>query len=196
MRLFVYPLILICFVLVIFAQISMPLISKHYESRVLPVHKTLYLSREINDEEMFCIIDASLEWSEVTNGQVIFDVKRLPQKNFDKENAIVIFNVDPDFPDIILMDGTRGPVTLGYYDHSYGLSYIALVDNRLDDNNYEEVVLHELGHSIGLEHSGGADGIGTLMYPNVDEGSYHVTDKDLKQLCELYHCDASQFHGK
>jgi predicted Zn-dependent protease len=113
-------------------------------------------------------------------------------------DAIVIFNVTPDFPDIIILDSIKNYSTLGYYN-SRGLDYIALVDARISEANYNAVVMHELGHALGLEHPDLDDhpeiGIGTLMYSMIDAGSNHITKDDLKQFCKLYHCDSSKFHG-
>jgi predicted Zn-dependent protease len=59
--------------------------------------------------------------------------------------------------------------------------------------------MHEMGHALGLQHPDTEDhpeiGLGSLMHSTIDEGSNHITDLDLKQLCQLYHCDASKFHG-
>lgn len=41
----------------------------------------------------------------------------------------------------------------------------------------QRVIAHEMGHSMGLQHTGP----GTLMYPYGDKGSLTVTDADVKQ---------------
>jgi len=200
MRLFFWSIILSILLILGFAELAAPIAAQHRRTpHTLPVHKTLYLERGIDDEEMIHILQATLEWSEATNGQVIFDVKRLPQQNLMPLDAIVIYNVTPDYPDIILLDAVKKFSTLGYFNNDRGLDYIALVETRISDRDFTPVIMHELGHSLGLEHPDTEDhpeiGIGSLMHSTIDEGSNHITDLDLKQFCTLYHCDASKFHG-
>lgn len=195
MRIFIWPLIFTIILLVAFSITATPFI-RHHVAHNLPVHKTLYLDRTMIDEEFFHFVEAAIEWNDATDGQVIFDVKRLPQKNINPLDAIIIMDVTPDFPDIILMDNIGSYDTLGVFGNEHGLANIIMVVERIEDAQYTPVVMHELGHSLGLEHIQGADGIGTLMFPNIEGGSSHLTDRDLAQLCKLYHTDCSRFHGK
>ena len=196
--LFIWTLSLTISLLFLFAEVATPIVQRNQIEHKLPVHKTLYLERGIYDEEMYHILDAAMEWNRATNGQVVFDIKRLPQADLKAADAIIIFNVTPDFPDIIILDSIKHYSTLGYYN-SRGLDYIALVDQRISEYNYDAVVMHELGHALGLEHPDSDEhpdiGIGSLMYSVVDAGSNHITNEDLKQFCKLYHCDSSKFHG-
>ena len=157
------------------------------------VHTTIYVDRNFNDIEQEYIIEAAMEWGTATNHVAEFDVVQLPtREKIDVEHALIFIKVSADYPDIIIMDNIKKTTTLGYYDSKSALPYIALVSDRLDDFNYKEVVLHELGHSLGLEHIEGEEGMLTLMYPYVDLGSDHITEKDLEQFCKLYHCDAKK----
>jgi len=195
--LFVWTLSVTIALLFVFAEVATPIVQRTKIEHTLPVHKTLYLERALSDEQMYHILNAAMEWNQVTNGQVVFDIKRLPDANMQAANAIVMFNVTPDFPDIIILDSIKHYSTLGYYN-ARGLEYIAMVDERITSGSYDAVVMHELGHALGLEHPDLDDpkiGIGTLMYSLVDAGSNHITDEDLKRFCKLYHCDASKFHG-
>lgn len=199
MRLFLYPLLFTILFMIGFAELAAPIAGRRQIPHTLPVHKTLYLERGVSDEEMFHIIRATMEWHEVTNGQVTFDIKRLPTQNIKPAEAIIVFNVSPDYPDIILLDAVKHNRTLGYFNNDRGLEYIALVDQRITDSDFDSVVMHELGHSLGLDHPDSEDhperGIGSLMHSTIDEGSNHITSLDLKQFCQLYHCDSSKFHG-
>jgi hypothetical protein len=195
--LFIFTLAFTIGLLFVFAEVATPIVQRTHAEHKLPIHKTLYLERGIYDDQMFHILAAAMEWNQATNGQVVFDIKRLPAK-INPIDAIIVFNVTPDYPDIILLDSVKNYSTLGYYNNR-GLDYIALVDERITNSNYNAVVMHELGHALGLDHPDTDDhpeiGIGTLMYSVVDAGSNHITNDDLKQLCKLYNCDSSKFHG-
>jgi len=207
MRLFLYPLILTIALLFPFAEIATPILQhkKETPTHVLPVHKTLYLGRDIYDTEAEHILEAAIEWNEATNGQVVFDIKKLPSRDIKPSDGLVIFNVTPDFPDIILLDNINHLSTLGYYEGNATLKYIALVDERIPVQDVSAVALHELGHALGLQHPNSQDpdapiedrlrGVGSLMYSNIDSGSNHITTLDLQQFCRLYHCDWKKLHG-
>lgn|SRR5574337_317525 len=200
MRLFIWSIGLSIILLAIFAELAAPLAQRHKSSdHTLPVHRTLYVERRIDDEELYHILEATLEWNTATNGQVTFDIKRLPSHSINPEESVIIVNVTPDYPDIILLDTVGEMSTLGYFNDHGVLSSISLVDSRITDSQFTGVVLHELGHYLGLQHPNSDEhpeiGVGSLMYSNVDLGSSHITVEDMKQFCNLYHCDWKKFHG-
>ena len=195
MRLLLYPLFLTIALLAVFVKITSPFIEQKQIFHTLPVHKTLYLERGIYQDQLYHVIAATMEWNQATDGDVVFDIKMLPQPNIVPQDAIIIMNVTPDFPEIILLDNINEYSTLGFFNNSTGLAYIALVDERISRQDYDAVVMHELGHALGLEHVKSIDGIGTLMFPSINFASNHITMTDLKQFCRLYHCDASKYHA-
>ena len=163
-----------------------------YKEKTYPdhIHKSIYIDRSFNYEEQEVIMRSAWQWSEATNHIIEFDVILLPaHEKIHTDNSLVIIKASVDYPDVIILDGVKHTKTLGYYDNKSFWPYIALVEDRLDDDTFGPVVLHELGHSLGLEHVDGPEGWNTLMYPYVDLGSDHITEKDLEQFCELYHCD-------
>ena len=161
--------------------------SKHYNA----VHKTLYVDRYLSADSFDAIVLASIEWHEATHGIVTFDVKRLPQRNIDPDNSIIILDVTEDNPKIIELDSANDNSTLGYYDDSNRIESILLIVSRIDPEDFKGVVLHELGHALGLKHQTGAEGIGSLMYPSIDIGATSITPADLHQFCTLYDCKSS-----
>jgi hypothetical protein len=194
LRLLLYPLFLTVILLMVFANIATPVLQRRHAFYILPVHKTLYLGHSIYDNEMYHVIAAAIEWNQATNGQVIFDIKVLPQQGINRSEAVIINNVTPDFPEVILLDNVNDQMSLGYFD-DHDLDNINLVDERIMEKDYNAVIMHELGHSLGMDHIKGIDGIGTLMYPSIDHGSEHITNTDLYYFCKLYHCDSRKFNG-
>jgi|HubBroStandDraft_5_1064220.scaffolds.fasta_scaffold16387_3 hypothetical protein len=195
MRLFLWPLAFTIIFLIGFARIVMPIIRPPEISYTLPVHKTLYLGRGIDEEEMSHIMEAALEWNETTNGQVVLDIKMMPQPDVMPSDAVIILNVTPDYPEVIMLDNTNHYSTLAFFQGKRGIPYIGVVKSRLSNDETTEVVMHEIGHALGLEHLTGDDGFFTLMSPSVELGSAHITDIDLLYFCKLYHCNSSKFHG-
>jgi hypothetical protein len=177
--------------------VSAPIL-QHFVVHQLPVHKTLYLDRNLSDGDTAIIISAALEWHVATNGLVTYDIIKLPRKNISINNSIVIVIVSPDLPDIIALDSaTDGEEThLGYYENNVYIPYIGIIPTRIAPEEYRATIMHELGHSLGMKHTDELEGIGTLMYPNADFGARKITDEDLKAFCVIYHCDASKLHDQ
>src|SRR5579885_1771040 len=114
------------------------------------VHKTLFLDRNFGPEEIEYITEGALAWNEATNHTVEFDIVVLPNRDTPIElDDIVIIKVNPDYPDIILLDGLNHQNTLGLYDDRARLHTIELVSDRISDEDYPSVVMHELGHALG-----------------------------------------------
>lgn len=199
MRLFIWPLILSILLIVGFAEIAAPIVHRRGYDHSLPVHKTLYLQRDLYDEQTYAVLAAAMEWYDVTNGEVVFDIKVLPQRNIDPRNAIIVMSVTPDFPEILITDSGNHNSTLGLYNTNNWLPTIEFVDERISSADYAAVAMHEMGHALGLEHPDDEDrplnGVGSLMFSSILLGNDHITDLDLKQFCSLYHCDWRKFHG-
>lgn len=169
-------------------------VAYHPKSYPAHYHKTLYLDRNMSQYELEQIVAATIEWHEATGGIVTFDVKRLPQPDIIPANAILMLHVTPDFPDIIILDNLNQNSTLGLYTHESSIYYIALVADRLTEDDYKSVVLHELGHAVGLEHNEGENGVGTLMYPSIEKGADRITYTDIKKFCKLYRCNPAELY--
>jgi hypothetical protein len=154
------------------------------------------VDRNFSEEEFGIITGAALEWHLATSGLVTYDVVRMPYGGaIDMRNSIIFINITPDFPEVIAQDTySQAGNNVGFYDVKYMVPYIGLIPSRIDDKDYKAIVLHELGHSLGLEHN--EDEPGTLMYPSIDVGADYITDIDLQHFCKIYKCDASKLHDQ
>lgn len=162
----------------------------------LPVHKTLYVDRNLSEDQLDMVVSAAWEWHAATNGGVILDVMRMPTTTLQND-AVIVVVLSPDFPNIVYLD-TADPngIHLGYFYGTSGIPYIGIVPSRISEKDFKTVLLHEMGHALGLRHNEGIEGIGTLMYRDISIGADYVTDKDLKSFCKLYHCDAATLHDQ
>lgn len=145
---------------------------------------------------MASIVASAWEWHTATKGMVNYNIVKLPAKNIDIENGIIICLVSPDFPEVIDLDTQRPDASHLAYYKAAPMPYIGVIPNRIPEKDYRTVIIHELGHSLGLAHNNGLKGIGTLMYPNMDFESNYITDTDLENFCKLYKCDATQLHDE
>jgi hypothetical protein len=169
------------------------------------LHTTIYIDSSFGEFEQNAIMEAALEWTTTTNHIIEYDVVRLPtNEEIDMDHSIIISKATPDHPNVIALDATNKRTTLGLYDRQTIIPSIILVNQRIANEDYKPVVMHELGHSLGLQHNQGVNGMDTLMYPSrysmfqmnaghqelVKSGADHLTLKDGQQLCKLYHCNA------
>lgn len=190
MRLFYWTL-LVAISLLILLNIGASPILQHSQ---LPIHKILYVDRKATDDQFAIIVGAAFQWQLATSSLVSYDVIRLPAQNIDINKSIVIVMISPDFPNIITLDAD-GNNHLGYFERG-NVDYIALVPDRIQNESLKTIVMHELGHSLYLKHSDIIDGIGTLMYPNIELGSNKITDTDLAAFCHIYGCDSNKLHDQ
>lgn len=151
------------------------------------VHYNLFIDSEFSDLERLGIIMATIEWSKATHNVVTYTINDMPLMTLNVENPLFITKVSKDFPQIAIMDVYSKYSTLGFYDQE--IPYIAIVPDRTSNFfEFKSLILHELGHSLGLKHVTGSEGINTLMYPSMELGSETITEKDVKNFCKLYTC--------
>lgn len=160
-----------------------------------PIYVNLYIDSAFEDYEREAITSAALTWNTSTKHIVNYTIIQLPIEGKVDLTGLIIYKIGPDNPNIIMMDQSNDTTYLGYYERIEGVKTIALVGERITVKEYKSVVLHELGHSLGLEH---VDELGALMYPYmnimingdmISISSDKVTKIDLVQFCNLYGCN-------
>lgn len=163
-------------------------------------NQTLYIEDTFTQDEIAYIYAASLEWSKATDNRVKYNLVILrPGIIVQLGNSLVINKVSASNADVIVLDylfNKDNPpntaiktLALGYYYDSKVLPSIILVSERLDDFNYKSVVMHELGHSLGLSHNEKKENIfNSIMFPSLEGQSNEITDVDVKQYCKIHHC--------
>jgi hypothetical protein len=189
---------LICFVLFLQNIACNMLIKKdNYQEYT---NQTLYIEDTFTQDEIAYIYAASLEWSKATDNRVKYNLVVLrPGIIVELGNSLVINKVSASNADVIVLDylfNKDNPpntsiktLALGYYYDSKVLPSIILVSERLDDFNYKSVVMHELGHSLGLSHNEEKENIfNSIMFPSLEGQSNEITDVDVKQYCKIHHC--------
>ena len=92
---------------------------------------------------------------------------------------------------IIRLDELENNSILGYACFVYYSNFTFIVMDRLvDDNMFKAIVMHELGHLLGIFHIHKKY---TLMYPYSDGIINRITKADLRALCKMRNYDEGYF---
>lgn len=181
-----YKILLFIQLIVVCALISKLVSHKNNYISKNKFHATLYVDFKFNNNEKEHIIAAAYEWEIKTNRVATFDVVFLPtSKQIDLANGVLVLKTDTIDPDIIFHDIRGKNSTLGIFNNRL-IPYIKLVGPRLSNQNFENVMKHELGHFMGLYHT---DDPESLMYPTINYDSDNITDLDIKNFCKIYNCN-------
>lgn len=139
------------------------------------------------------IYAAANEWCVKTNSIASFDIEFVDRKpDVMLPTQVFIQQVSPYDTNVlaaqnVLTNKQGTPLVLGLFIPKERT--ILLVVDRLAKYSYEAAVIHELGHSLSLEHSALKD---SVMYPRQNSASPYITRNDLIAFCNIYGCDADQ----
>lgn len=158
---------------------------------------TIYISNSFSVLQKKLILGAIHEWRRATDPIFIFDIK---YTNISNETIqIYPFKQEESYNTIFIMLAplawAPSNKSAGYYTAQYGTNYIGMLDRDIELVNeelYTNVVIHEIGHVLGLEHLDIAHK--TIMTSFGNNSSGCITQLDLKNLCQIWCCDYTKLH--
>ncbi len=142
------------------------------------LHSDVAVDSSFTQEQLSNIIEATDQWKNTTNGLVDLNIiiANHPEE-YGNDTMKIIMNPDST------MDGEFN--IFGVTNFVIGVSSITLYPNRVAKSPYpfKEIVLHELGHSLGLHHV--SEGLMTPVPTNIN----CIDDVTLSQFCDIHYCD-------
>ena len=131
-----------------------------------------------NNKRTVMMKHAFQEWTRKTNNRVVFVYVTDPKNaQIEVKFVKVIPNADREI----------GLTKSRYVGNAYSHADIYIAENtvtghQLSNDNVYTVMLHEIGHAIGLPHSGN---ILSIMYPSEDD-IQEIRAIDLEMLSDIY----------
>lgn len=191
MRKILLNFVTLLFIIILLCPKSMVPESKKYLMGPTEVHKKVYVSSDFDQHELSLIKQAAEEWKVETHGLATFEVNygfdsEVYESIIGKSDSMVVTKSGVNEPLVIALDIIVRRNILGYFITYFKVQTILLVPDRMiDDDYYRAVIIHEMGHSIGLSHLNKEE---TIMHDSMDE-TYHLTKTDIRWFCRAYYCD-------
>ncbi len=129
-------------------------------------HYHLKIPPSFTSDQAQMITDAATEWQKRSGNYVTFDAD--PRARFD----VITFEGGDAFEMSRNFDGALGE---SIFD---GQSTTIVIYDGLDATTFHQTVMHEIGHAIGLVHTGP----GTIMCKDTGCATHEVTCADVQQL--------------
>lgn len=161
-------------------------------------HKIIYISEAFDSEELVLIQEAANEWYVETKGLVSFTIiysfdYDIYQSIRHHENEMVMARAGIGDSLLDVLDANVSGIVLGYYLAELDTQTIILVPDRMRGRDYyRSVIMHEMGHSIGLSH---LDVDNTIMVSSMDRAGNHLTKNDIEWFCRVYYCNYEDLGG-
>lgn len=190
------------FFLLIYVIVFLPLAAIPLPKEPINTIEIVYVDKNFSDLEKSFITKAGEEWQTATNGmtQFIFVYNSAPVNITSNNNTIIRrFYMRPAQENEFIvqyLDFILKADLLGWWDEhnilNNKINTMIIVRSRISSQEeYVSVVMHEMGHSMKLEHTPNE---GDLMFNTMIYADECITLNDLKQYCAIYHCDATKLN--
>ena len=167
-------------------------VSERTPQKPTKVYTVISVDPDFSSYERSIIEEAANDWSYYTNDIATFkfvdgDPLNVAIKTEPGQigQPLIIRPLNSSDLRTLTFDIAINGTTMGMYDPSTFIPTIWIIIDRIqDEEEMLGVVLHELGHAEGLEHSSIQN---SLMFPYVSTSC--ITKYDLRQFCSIYGCD-------
>lgn len=155
------------------------------------VHKRLYVDDMLDKKDVSCVYTAARRWRESTGGLADINIVSVLDGStkfplVTSVDDVVVRKYTSQSIVVSIMERSYGGILYGYYDDRGHYSEISLVSDRyVNDAQCISVMMHEIGHAMGLVHS---ETKGTLMFNMVEEMAADITKSDLIEFCRVFKC--------
>lgn len=155
------------------------------------VTKRLYVDDTFTRSDVSCVEAAAERWAQRTKGLAKIIVVPLTRESsaipkYTDRNDVIMNRATSSAGIVYFIERYSGSQLFGYHQPFVDHSEITMIVDRYKNEEMCTVVLmHEIGHSLGLHHN---DDPSSLMYGGTDSMPTFITRRDLAEFCSIHGC--------